>query len=51
MACNYFYAILHNSIAIKILLHMDVFFNGLLAELPAIIDNFSSIPQVLTLKW
>ena len=43
------YTILHKSVVIQDN-SVHVLFNGLLAELPAILDNLS-IPQLATLGW
>ena len=42
-----FYTILHKSVIIQDN-SMDILFNGLLAELPAILDSFLPTLQVLT---
>ena len=41
------YKILHQSVVIQGN-SIGVLFNGLLAELPAILDSFSPVPQVIT---
>ena len=40
---------MHGALSLQFSIYkVGVFFNGLLAELPAILDSFSPVPQVIT---